>query len=151
MLSSLPLYHINGQVIATLAPFVSGGTIIAPHRFSASQWWGHVETYGATWVNMVPTIIAYLLAAPADSRRYPRVRFGRSASAPLPPAHHREFEARFGFPVIEASGSIDALVTGRRRGELERAIARFLPGRRWFAGKARRILAAMPEGKAPSG
>jgi maltose alpha-D-glucosyltransferase/alpha-amylase len=44
-----------------------------------------------------------------------------------------------GFPVIEASGSIDALVTGRRRGELERAIARFLPGRRWFAGKARVI------------
>jgi maltose alpha-D-glucosyltransferase/alpha-amylase len=45
----------------------------------------------------------------------------------------------FGSPVIEASGSIDALVTGRRRGELERAIARFLPGRRWFAGKARTI------------
>ena len=45
----------------------------------------------------------------------------------------------FGSPVIEASGSIDALVTGRRRGELERAIARFLPGRRWFAGKARVI------------
>jgi len=44
-----------------------------------------------------------------------------------------------GLPVIEGSGAIDALVTGRRRGELERAIARFLPGRRWFAGKARVI------------
>ncbi|MEA2677536.1 MAG: maltose alpha-D-glucosyltransferase / alpha-amylase, partial [Chloroflexota bacterium] len=32
-----------------------------------------------------------------------------------------------GAPVIEASGAIDALVTGRRQGELERAIARFLP------------------------
>ena len=44
-----------------------------------------------------------------------------------------------GSPVIEASGSIDALVTGRGRAELERAIARFLPGRRWFGGKARTI------------
>jgi maltose alpha-D-glucosyltransferase/alpha-amylase len=42
-----------------------------------------------------------------------------------------------GTPVIEGSGSIDALVTGRARPEFERALARFLPGRRWFAGKAR--------------
>jgi acyl-CoA synthetase (AMP-forming)/AMP-acid ligase II len=32
------------------------------------------------------------------------VRFGRSASAPLPPEHHKAFEARFGIPVIEAMG-----------------------------------------------
>ena len=44
-----------------------------------------------------------------------------------------------GTPVIEGSGSIDALVTGRARPEFERALARFLPGRRWFAGKARTI------------
>ncbi len=44
-------------------------------------------------------------------------------------------------PVIEGSGSIDALVGGRARGEFERAIAHFLPGRRWFAGKARVIRA----------
>jgi acyl-CoA synthetase (AMP-forming)/AMP-acid ligase II len=41
VLSSLPLYHINGQVIATLSPFVSGGSIVNPHRFSVSQWWDH--------------------------------------------------------------------------------------------------------------
>jgi maltose alpha-D-glucosyltransferase/alpha-amylase len=44
-------------------------------------------------------------------------------------------------PVIEGSGSIDALVSGRARAEFERAIARFLPGRRWFADKARTIRA----------
>ena len=46
-----------------------------------------------------------------------------------------------GTPVIEGSGSIDALVTGRSRAEFERALARFLPSRRWFAGKARVIRA----------
>jgi len=105
VLSSLPLYHINGQVIATLAPFVSGGSIVAPHRFSISQWWGLVETYRCTWINMVPTIIAYLLnAAGPEPRHFPGLRFGRSASAPLPPAHHQAFEQRFGIPVIEAMG-----------------------------------------------
>ena len=42
-------------------------------------------------------------------------------------------------PAIAAEGSIDAIVGGRGRAELERAIARFLPTRRWFSGKARRI------------
>jgi acyl-CoA synthetase (AMP-forming)/AMP-acid ligase II len=105
VLSSLPLYHINGQVIATLAPFVSGGSIVNPHRFSVSQWWDLVAEHQCTWINIVPTIIAYLLNAPVvATRKFPSVRFGRSASAPLPPEHHQAFEARFGIPVIEAMG-----------------------------------------------
>lgn len=106
VLSALPLYHINGQVIATLTPFVSGGSIVAPRRFSASRWWPMVETYQCTWLNMVPTIIAYLLnAEPADNDAAHRsVRFGRSASAPLPVEHHQAFERRFGIPIIEAMG-----------------------------------------------
>ncbi len=105
VLSALPLYHINGQVIGTLTPFCSGGSIVAPRKFSASQWWGLVETYHCTWLNMVPTIIAYLLNAPAENDRpVPWVRFGRSASAPLPVEHHRAFEKRFGVSVIEGMG-----------------------------------------------
>jgi acyl-CoA synthetase (AMP-forming)/AMP-acid ligase II len=110
VLSSLPLYHINGQVIGTLAPFLSGGSIVAPHAFSVSRWWQDVEIYGCTWINMVPTIIAYLLNAAAGStpRRFPELRFGRSASAPLPPDQHRAFEASFGVPVIEGMGMTES-------------------------------------------
>jgi long-chain acyl-CoA synthetase len=105
-LSSLPLYHINGQVIATLTPFVSGGSVVAPHRFSVSGWWDLVQRYRPTWLNMVPTIIAFLLNAAERGReyRFPGLRFGRCASAPLPPDQHRAFEATFGIPVIEAMG-----------------------------------------------
>jgi acyl-CoA synthetase (AMP-forming)/AMP-acid ligase II len=112
--SALPIYHINGQVIATLAPFVSGGSIIAPRKFSTSSWWAIARRYQPTWLNMVPTIIAYLLNDapentndPAQARGLaacPGLRFGRSASAPLPPEHHRAFEERFKIPVIEAMG-----------------------------------------------
>ncbi len=47
--------------------------------------------------------------------------------------------AEDGAPAIYTAASLDALVAGRGRGELERAIARFLPTRRWFSAKARRI------------
>jgi acyl-CoA synthetase (AMP-forming)/AMP-acid ligase II len=112
--SALPIYHINGQVIATLTPFVSGGSIIAPRKFSTSSWWSIARRYQPTWLNMVPTIIAYLLNEPPESSvdasqsrglaACPGLRFGRSASAPLPPEHHRAFEERFQIPVIEAMG-----------------------------------------------
>jgi long-chain acyl-CoA synthetase len=112
VLSSLPIYHINGQVIGTLAPFVSGGSIVAPHRFSASAWWGLVERYGCTWLNMVPTIIAYLLNVSGQEKNsLPHVRFGRSASAPLPAEQCRAFEERFGIPVIEGMGMTECAST----------------------------------------
>jgi long-chain acyl-CoA synthetase len=108
VLSSLPLYHINGQSIATVAPVVSGGSIVMPHRFSAREWWPLVERYRPTWLNVVPTIIAYLLngAAPTSEQEAAcrGVRFARSASAPLPPEQHRAFEQRFGITVMEAMG-----------------------------------------------
>ncbi|HEY3180668.1 MAG TPA: AMP-binding protein [Casimicrobiaceae bacterium] len=108
VLSSLPLYHINGQCIATVAPLVSGGSVVMPHRFSVSQWWPLVERYRPTWLNVVPTIMAYLLhgpeLTPAQMEACRRVRFARSASAPLPPEQHRAFESRFGISVLEALG-----------------------------------------------
>jgi len=108
VLSSLPLYHVNGQCIATVSPLVSGGSIVMPHRFSASQWWPLVLRYRPTWINVVPTIIAYLLngpdLSPAEAAATHGVRFARSASAPLPPEHHRAFERRFGISVLEAMG-----------------------------------------------
>jgi acyl-CoA synthetase (AMP-forming)/AMP-acid ligase II len=108
VLSSLPLYHVNGQCIATVSPVFAGGSIVLPRRFSVSQWWPLVERYRPTWLNMVPTIISYLLngpeLTPAQQDACLGIRFGRSASSPLPPQQHKAFERRFGVSVIEAMG-----------------------------------------------
>ena len=114
VLSSLPIYHINGQVISTITPFVSGGSVVAPHNFSVSSWWNLAIQYQCTWINMVPTIIAYLINAAKNggaiqsSEQLKSIRFGRSASAPLPPEHHREFENLFGITVIEGMGMTES-------------------------------------------
>jgi len=107
VLSSLPLYHINGQIVATVGPLVHGGSVVAPHRFSASQFWEMLDRYECTWFNVVPTIISYLAAADPGLQqpdRSARVRFGRSASAPLAPELHRAFERKFGLSIIETMG-----------------------------------------------
>jgi long-chain acyl-CoA synthetase len=107
VLCALPLYHINGQIVTAVAPLVHGGSVVMPHRFSASNYWQLVSDYRCTWINVVPTIIAYLLNG-ADPREsglsIDQVRFCRSASAPLPPEQHRAFEQRFGIGIIETFG-----------------------------------------------
>ena len=107
VLSSLPLYHINGQIVATVGPLVHGGSVVAPHRFSVTQFWELLDRYECTWFNVVPTIISYLAASDAGTAnkdRSARVRFGRSASAPLAPELHRAFERKFGLSIIETMG-----------------------------------------------
>ncbi|MEE9274054.1 MAG: AMP-binding protein, partial [bacterium] len=105
----LPLYHINGEVIAFLAPLLSGGSVVLPGRFRADPFWGWALDCGCTWVSAVPTILSILLQraeeSPGAAEGLPgRMRFARSASAPLPHAVHTAFEARFGLPVIETMG-----------------------------------------------
>ena len=107
VLCALPLYHINGQIVTAVAPLVHGGSVVMPHRFSASSFWELVGRYRCTWINVVPTIIAYLLNGPDPRERGLRldhVRFCRSASAPLPPEQHLAFERRFGIGIIETFG-----------------------------------------------
>ena len=107
----LPLYHINGEMVTVMGPLVSGGSLVMPQRFSTSNFWEIIARYECTWFSVVPTIIAYLLEH-AEREGFdraalggmPKLRFGRSASAPLAPEMHRAFEQRFGVPIIETMG-----------------------------------------------
>jgi long-chain acyl-CoA synthetase len=108
VLVSLPLYHINGLVVALLSPLVHGGSLAMPARFSAGTFWQDAAACRCTWLNVVPTILAYLLNAPDDGAQrrldLSALKFCRSASSALPPEHHRAFEARFALGVIETMG-----------------------------------------------
>ncbi|MDP3879194.1 MAG: AMP-binding protein [Dehalococcoidales bacterium] len=108
-LCSLPLYHINGQIVTTVAPVVSGGSVVMPYRFHTSNFWELISQYRCTWFSVVPTIMSYLLDATdpyADGKNpgLERVRFGRSASAPLPPQLQKDFELKFRVPIIQTMG-----------------------------------------------
>jgi acyl-CoA synthetase (AMP-forming)/AMP-acid ligase II len=105
----MPLFHVHGLIGATLSTLASGGAVIVPPRFSASEFWELAREYRATWYSAVPTIHQVLLAR-AESDGAPRgvMRFIRSCSAALAPATLAQLEGRFGAPVLEAYGMTEA-------------------------------------------
>lgn len=105
VLAVLPLYHINAFAVTMLAPLAHGGSLAMPPKFSAARFWEQAKQAGCTWINVVPTMISYLLEGESPSRAdVARIRFCRSASAALPPEHHRAFEQKFGIGIIETMG-----------------------------------------------
>ena len=106
-LCSLPLYHINGEVVTAVTPLVSGGSVVMPHKFSTSTFWEYISEYRCTWFSVVPTIISYLCSATdVKGKGYmlDQLRFGRSASSALPPSLHKTFEEKFGVSIVETMG-----------------------------------------------
>jgi long-chain acyl-CoA synthetase len=105
VLAVLPLYHINAFAVTMLAPLAHGGSLVMAPKFSATAFWAQATEHACTWINVVPTMISYLLEGEAPPRELTaRLRFCRSASAALPPDHLRAFEAKFGIGIIETMG-----------------------------------------------
>jgi acyl-CoA synthetase (AMP-forming)/AMP-acid ligase II len=102
----LPFFHINGLCVTLIAPLISGGAVSIASKFSNKRFWSDCEKLEITWFSIVPTIISHLL----HSHRIPngtckdRIRFGRSASAPLAPETQKGFEDKFGIPIVETMG-----------------------------------------------
>ena len=106
-LCSLPLYHINGEVVTAVTPLVSGSSVVIPRKFSTSNFWELISEYRCTWFSVVPTMISYLCSATDLSGKdfnVDQVRFGRSASSALPPSLHHTFEEKFGISIVETMG-----------------------------------------------
>ncbi len=107
--SPLPLFHVNAQVMGLLAALVSGASLVLDHRFTAAGYWDVVEQWRPTWLNAVPAVLSALARqAPPPARLADRIRFVRSASAPLPVATLDAFAAHTGIGVLETYGMTEA-------------------------------------------
>jgi acyl-CoA synthetase (AMP-forming)/AMP-acid ligase II len=107
--SPLPLFHINAQVVGVLAALVSGATLAVDDRFHRTGFWDVMDRCGATVLNAVPAILAILAEEPPPPASVAaRIRFARSASAPLPATTLRRFEDRCRIGVLETYGMTEA-------------------------------------------
>ncbi len=104
----LPLFHVNAEVVGLLATLAAGACLVLDRRFSRRGFWDLIEARRITWINAVPAIIAILAKDPPAVRVAERIRFVRSASAPLPPSVLERFEEAFGVPVVETYGMTEA-------------------------------------------
>ncbi|MBO0886198.1 MAG: AMP-binding protein, partial [Acidimicrobiales bacterium] len=107
-LCPLPLFHINALVVGLLATLAAGGGLVLDDRFHRHGFWELVDDRGVTWINAVPAIIAILASTEPPTPSPERVRFVRSASAPLPVAVLRRFERRVGISILESYGMTEA-------------------------------------------
>ena len=101
LLTPLPLVHMNALATSTMCMIMSGGCMIQLDRFHPRTWWQTVAKSGATIVHYLGVLPAILLnLEPEPVERGHTVRFGFGAG--VNPKHHKPFEDRFGFPLIEA-------------------------------------------------
>ena len=103
----MPLFHVHGLLAGFLAPLASGGSVVVPPKFSASEFWNDFKEHKANWYTAVPTIHQILLKSPIPSP-VPEIRFVRSCSSPLSPKTFHEIEKVFGAPVLEAYAMTEA-------------------------------------------
>jgi acyl-CoA synthetase (AMP-forming)/AMP-acid ligase II len=101
LMTPLPLFHMNALAVSTTAMILTAGCVVQLDRFHPRTWWRDVVDSRATivhYLGVMPAILLQLEPSPLD--RAHRVRFGFGANAN--PKDHAAFEARFGFPLIEA-------------------------------------------------
>jgi acyl-CoA synthetase (AMP-forming)/AMP-acid ligase II/thioesterase domain-containing protein len=111
-LNVMPLFHGHGLIVGALASMIAGGGVMCTSGFDASMFFGRLDGYRPTWYTAVPAIHRAILA---EAPRHPdivarsRLRFIRSASAPLPLSVMTDLESTFTALVTEGYGLTEAL------------------------------------------
>ncbi|MET9245985.1 AMP-binding protein [Nonomuraea sp. NPDC003709] len=114
-----PWNHINVRHAGLLPALISGATLVAHRRFSASRFWEICRREGVTAFNFMGAVAAILERAPATgSDTLHQVR--RAYGGPAPEGLSRRFLERFGVLLLEAYactelGDVAASTAGTRR------------------------------------
>jgi long-chain acyl-CoA synthetase len=103
MLSPLPLFHSYALNLSLLGVLATGASEHIMERFSTSEALRLLKTGEFTVFPGVPTMFHYLLQG-ADGGKLPGLRACISAGAIMPATLNREFETRFGIPLLDGYG-----------------------------------------------
>jgi acyl-CoA synthetase (AMP-forming)/AMP-acid ligase II len=106
-LNMLPLFHGHGLNNNVLASLAAGASIVCAPGCDISSFFAWMTAFRPTWYSGVPTMHRAVLAEARQHRERAadhRLRFIRSASAPLPPGLFAMLEQTFETPVIESYG-----------------------------------------------
>src|SRR5438270_254802 len=106
VLSPLPLFHSYALNVSVLAVLATGASEFIMEKFSVSEAVKLLRTGEFTVFPGVPTMFHYLLHATRDEKGigFPNLRLCISAGAIMPATLNREFEERFGVPLLDGYG-----------------------------------------------
>ncbi|MEW6366375.1 MAG: long-chain fatty acid--CoA ligase [Acidobacteriota bacterium] len=101
----LPLFHVNAQVVTTLAPMVAGGSMVLMGKFSPIEMLETLARTGCSAFSGVPTVYTVLNNTPgAQEYDLSRLRFCICGAAPMPVEVFREFERKYAATIVEGYG-----------------------------------------------
>ncbi|MCY4009477.1 MAG: acyl-CoA synthetase [Anaerolineaceae bacterium] len=105
LLHVLPLFHVHGLFVALQNAWYAGATVHLRRRFDAATTLADLNSGAYSVFMAVPTIHARLLQHP-DSRHcdFRHLRLMTSGSDRLPDTVFQQFEARFGYRLLERYG-----------------------------------------------
>jgi len=107
--SPLPLFHMAGLTLTTMAMMLMGGCLILPERFNARFAWQDIVTCRANVLHYLGVIVAALLEQPPSPQETTHaLRFSMGVGAN--PELRRKARERFGIPFVEGWGMTE---TGR--------------------------------------
>jgi acyl-CoA synthetase (AMP-forming)/AMP-acid ligase II len=101
MITPLPVFHMNAMAASVMAMVTTGGCLTMVDRFHPRSWWDSVRASRSTCLHYLGVMPSMLMSAPPtelDKSHSIRFGFGAGVDKQL----HAPFEARFGFPLLEA-------------------------------------------------
>src|SRR5262249_53178873 len=106
-LNVLPLFHGHGLIATVLSSLVAGSSVVCTPGCDVNRFFAWLTSFQPTWYSAVPTMHQAILIQAQHNRERAadcRLRFIRSASAPLPPGVFTELEQIFETSVIDFYG-----------------------------------------------
>jgi len=101
MITPLPVFHMNAMAVSVMAMVTTGGCLTMVDRFHPRSWWDSVRASRSTCLHYLGVMPSMLMGAqPSELDKSHSIRFGFGAG--VDKQLHGPFEARFGFPLLEA-------------------------------------------------
>lgn len=106
MMCVLPIHHVNGIVVTIFSPMLVGASLVLNHKFSPSTFFQRISDDGVHIVSVVPTLLAFLLEAKADSMGVLQKGFRHiiCGAGPLTCDLAMRFENHYSIPIIHGYG-----------------------------------------------
>lgn len=106
MMCVLPIHHVNGIVVTMFTPLLVGASFVLNYKFSPSTFFQRIYDESVHIASVVPTLLAFLLEAKAESmgvvsRGFRHIICG---AGPLTCDLAMRFETNYSIPIIHGYG-----------------------------------------------
>ena len=114
ILCGLPLFHVNGQLVTGLQPWMRGDHVVLATaegyrgKDVIARFWEIVARFRISMFSGVPTIYSAVLETPIGDNDLSSLEFAICGAAPMPSALIRAFEAKTGVKILEGYGLTEA-------------------------------------------